>query len=65
MPGHRHRTLILTAILSLLALPSFGGARVDYVGSYADLRYPLEIALVTTFIGLAGIRLFSRELLDK
>ncbi|MBA4492187.1 ABC transporter permease [Paracoccus sp. S1E-3] len=38
---------------------------VDYVGSYADLRYPLEIALVTTFIGLAGIRLFSRELLDK
>lgn len=38
---------------------------VDYVGSYADLRFPLEIALVTTFIGLAGIRLFSRELLDK
>lgn len=34
MPGHRHRALILSAILSLLALPSFGGARVDYVGSY-------------------------------
>lgn len=37
---------------------------VDYVGSYTDLRYPLEIALVTAFIGLAGIKLFARELLD-
>lgn len=37
---------------------------VDYIGSYTDLRYPLEIALVTSFIGLAGIKLFARELLD-
>lgn len=37
---------------------------IDYVGSYADLRYPLEVALVTAFIGLAGMRLFIRELLD-
>ena len=38
---------------------------VDYVGSYADLRYPLEIALVAAFVGLAGIRLFAREMLDR
>ncbi|WBU59759.1 ABC transporter permease [Paracoccus albus] len=37
---------------------------VDYVGSYTDLRFPLELALISTFIGLAGIRLFARELLD-
>ncbi|NHF73076.1 esterase-like activity of phytase family protein [Paracoccus xiamenensis] len=34
MSGNRHRTLILSALMSLLALPSFGGARLDYVGSY-------------------------------
>lgn len=38
---------------------------IDYVGSYTDLSYPLGIALVTAFIGLAGIRLFSRQLLDQ
>lgn len=37
---------------------------VDYVGSYTDLRFPLELALVTAFIGLAGVKLFARELLD-
>ncbi|WP_299474016.1 ABC transporter permease [uncultured Paracoccus sp.] len=37
---------------------------VDYVGSYTDLRFPLEIALVSAFIGMAGIKLFARELLD-
>ena len=34
MPGHRHRALILSALLSCWSLPSFGGARLDYVGSY-------------------------------
>ncbi|WBU65735.1 ABC transporter permease [Paracoccus aerodenitrificans] len=38
---------------------------VDYIGSYADLWYPMQIALVLTFAGLAGIRLFARELLDQ
>ena len=38
---------------------------VDYIGNYADLTYPMAIALVLTFVGLAGIRLFSRELLDQ
>ncbi|MDO5604927.1 MAG: ABC transporter permease [Paracoccus sp. (in: a-proteobacteria)] len=38
---------------------------IDYVGSYTDLRFPLEVALISLFIGLAGIRLFTRELLDQ
>ncbi|SDE42096.1 capsular polysaccharide transport system permease protein [Paracoccus isoporae] len=38
---------------------------VDYVGSYTDLTFPLELALISAFIGMAGIRLFTRELLDR
>lgn len=37
---------------------------IDYIGNFTDLRYPLELSLITAFIGLAGIRLFTRELLD-
>lgn len=51
MPGHRHRTLIASALLCLLALPSFGGARVDYVGSYV---WSLDDA---DFGGFSGIEI--------
>lgn len=51
MPGHRLRTLIASALLCLLALPSFGGARVDYVGSYV---WSLDDA---DFGGFSGIEI--------
>lgn len=38
---------------------------VDYIGGYANLWYPMQLAIVLIFIGLAGMRLFSRELLDQ
>ncbi|MDO5642261.1 MAG: ABC transporter permease [Paracoccus sp. (in: a-proteobacteria)] len=37
---------------------------IDYVGSYTDLGYPLLLALGSSFIGLAGMKIFARELLD-
>lgn len=38
---------------------------VDYNGSYASLLYSNQIALVLNFVGLFGVFLFSREILDR